>query len=100
KVTGLPLIEGYGLSETSPVALVNPTNSTEYSGDIGFPLPSTEVVVLGEEDRLLPFGEAGELAIRGPQVMKGYWKREDETAESFTADGFFKTGDIGVMNED
>lgn len=100
KVTGLPLIEGYGLSETSPVALVNPTNSTEYSGDIGFPLPSTEVVVLGEEDRLLPFGEAGELAIRGPQVMKGYWKRPDETALSFTADGFFKTGDIGVMNED
>ncbi len=100
KITGRPLIEGYGLSETSPVALVNPTNSSEYSGDIGFPLPSTEVVVLGEADRLLPFGEAGELAIRGPQVMKAYWKRIDETAESFTADGFFKTGDIGIMNAD
>ncbi|HEY9279914.1 MAG TPA: AMP-binding protein [Eoetvoesiella sp.] len=98
-VTGLPLIEGYGLSETSPVALVNPTNSTQYSGDIGFPLPSTEVVVLGEADRIVPYGETGELAIRGPQVMKGYWRQPDETASSFTANGFFRTGDIGIMSD-
>lgn len=97
-VTGLPIIEGYGLSETSPVALVNPTNASEYSGDIGFPLPSTDIVVLGENDRELPPGEAGELAIQGPQVMKGYWQRPEETAASFTASGFFKTGDIAIMS--
>lgn len=98
QTTGLPIIEGYGLSETSPVALVNPTNASSYSGDIGYPLPSTEVVVLGDADREVPAGEAGELAIRGPQVMKGYWQRPDETWASMTSDGFFKTGDIAIMN--
>ncbi|TAL75871.1 MAG: long-chain fatty acid--CoA ligase [Burkholderiaceae bacterium] len=98
QTTGLPIIEGYGLSETSPVALVNPTNASSYSGDIGYPLPSTDVVVLGDADRAVPAGEAGELAIRGPQVMKGYWQRPDETWASMTSDGFFKTGDIAIMN--
>jgi len=100
KVTGLPLIEGYGLSETSPVALVNPTNAKEYSGGIGFPLPSTEVILIDSQDRRVPPGEAGEIALRGPQVMKGYWRRPDDTAASFTADGYFRTGDIGVMDPD
>ena len=100
KVTGKPLIEGYGLSETSPVAIVNPTNATQYSGDIGFPLPSTDVAMLDGQGRELPLGEAGEVAIRGPQVMKGYWRREQETAESFSPDGYFKTGDIGIMDAD
>ena len=99
KVTGLPLIEGYGLSETSPVAAVNPTNSHEYSGDIGFPLPSTEIVILDEREHEAPFGQAGEIGIRGPQVMKGYWKQPEETASAFSAEGFFKTGDIGIMSE-
>ncbi|WP_397475927.1 AMP-binding protein [Pusillimonas sp.] len=98
KATGLPLIEGYGLSETSPVAIVNPTNATEYSGDIGLPLPSTEVVMLDSDEREVPLGEAGEVSIRGPQVMKGYWKLPDETEASFSADGYFKTGDIGIMS--
>lgn len=97
-VTGLPLIEGYGLSETSPVAIVNPTNATDYSGDIGFPLPSTDVVMLDGNEREVPMGEAGEVAIRGPQVMKGYWKLPDETRASFSPEGYFKTGDIGIMN--
>ncbi|HUH87860.1 MAG TPA: AMP-binding protein [Pusillimonas sp.] len=97
KVTGLPLIEGYGLSETSPVAIVNPTNAREYSGDIGLPLPSTDVVMLDDNGHELPYGEAGEVAIRGPQVMKGYWKLPDETRDSFCG-GYFKTGDIGIMS--
>ena len=98
KVTGLPLIEGYGLSETSPVAIVNPTNATEYSGDIGMPLPSTDVVMLDSNEREVPIGEAGEVSIKGPQVMKGYWKLPDDTRASFSAEGYFKTGDIGIMS--
>ena len=98
-ITGKPIIEGYGLTETSPVALVNPTNAEGYSGDIGFPLPSTEVRLIDEHDRPVAVGERGELVIRGPQLMKGYWRRPEDTARSFTADGYFKTGDIGIMNE-
>jgi len=98
KATGLPLIEGYGLSETSPVAIVNPTNATEYSGDIGLPLPSTDVVMLDSNEREMPLGEAGEVSIRGPQVMKGYWNMPEETRASFSAEGYFKTGDIGIMS--
>ncbi len=97
-VTGVPLIEGYGLSETSPVVSANPTNATEYSGDIGFPVPSTEVMLLDHQDREVPSGEPGELAVRGPQVMPGYWQRPDETRKAFTALGFFKTGDIATMS--
>jgi len=98
KATGLPLIEGYGLSEASPVAIVNPTNATEYSGDIGLPLPSTDVVMLDSNEREMPLGEAGEVSIRGPQVMKGYWNMPEETRASFSAEGYFKTGDIGIMS--
>jgi long-chain acyl-CoA synthetase len=98
-VTGCPIIEGYGLSETSPIATANPCNSTEYSGTIGLPFPSTDIAILDEQDQHLPIGQAGEIGIRGPQVMAGYWNRPEETAKSMTADGFFKSGDIGIMDE-
>ncbi|GAB2898041.1 AMP-binding protein [Paralcaligenes ginsengisoli] len=99
QITGKPLIEGYGLSETSPVVCVNPTDAGEYSGDIGFPLPSTDIVLFDNQEQPVALGEPGEVGIRGPQVMKGYWQRLDETAQSFTKDGFFKSGDIGIMSE-
>ncbi|WP_211453565.1 long-chain fatty acid--CoA ligase [Collimonas antrihumi] len=99
EVTGCPIIEGYGLSETSPIACANPCNITEYSGTIGLPLPSTEIAILDDAGNPVPLGQAGEIAIRGPQVMRGYWNRDDETAKVMTADGFFKTGDIGIMDE-
>ena len=97
-LTGCPIIEGYGLSETSPVLTCNPAGSTEYTGTIGLPLPSTEISIRDEEGREVPLGEPGEICARGPQVMAGYWQRPDETAKVMTADGFFRTGDIGVMN--
>ncbi len=96
--TGCPIVEGYGLSETSPSATCNPTDATSYSGSIGFPLPSTEIVIRDDDGQDLPIGEAGEICIRGPQVMAGYWNRPDETAKVMCADGFFKSGDIGVMD--
>ena len=99
EVTGCPIIEGYGLSETSPIACANPTSITEYSGTIGLPLPSTEIAILDDAGNPVPLGQAGEIAIRGPQVMRGYWNRDDETAKVMTADGFFKSGDIGIMDE-
>jgi len=99
KITGRPLIEGYGLSETSPVATVNPTNATAYSGSIGLPLPSTDVAILDDAGHEVPLGERGEVGIRGPQVMLGYWQKPDETRQSMTADGFFRTGDIGIMDD-
>lgn len=99
KVTGTTIIEGYGLSETSPVATANPPASTEFSGTIGIPLPLTEVAILDDDGQPVALGEQGEISIRGPQVMKGYWNRPEETASVMTADGFFRTGDIGVMNE-
>ena len=98
KITGNPIIEGYGLSETSPVAICNPADITEFSGTIGLPFPSTDVVILDEDGKPVPPGEAGEISIRGPQVMAGYWNRPDETAKVMTPDGFFKTGDVGVMD--
>ncbi|HSI60964.1 MAG TPA: long-chain-fatty-acid--CoA ligase [Ideonella sp.] len=97
--TGCPICEGYGLSETSPSATCNPVDSTAYSGNIGLPLPSTELALLDDDGNLVAMGGAGEIAIRGPQVMAGYWQRPDETAKAMTADGFFRTGDIGVMDE-
>jgi long-chain acyl-CoA synthetase len=97
--TGCPIVEGYGLSETSPTATCNPTDSTAYSGTIGLPLPLTEVKLLDDDGNEVPMGQPGEIAIKGPQVMAGYWQRPDETAKVMTADGFFKTGDIGVMDE-
>jgi len=97
--TGCPICEGYGLSETSPSVTCNRVDSTAYSGNIGMPLPSTEIAVLDDDGVELPPGEAGELAVRGPQVMAGYWQRPDETAKVMTAEGFFRTGDIGVADE-
>jgi long-chain acyl-CoA synthetase len=97
-LTGCPIIEGYGLSETSPVLTCNPATSTEYTGTIGLPLPSTEISIRDDEGRELSLGEPGEICARGPQVMAGYWQRPDETAKVMTTDGFFRTGDIGVMN--
>jgi long-chain acyl-CoA synthetase len=98
--TGCPICEGYGLSETSPSASCNPTTSTEYSGTIGVPLPSTWFKLLDDDgvEVNMP-GQPGEIAIKGPQVMAGYWQRPDETAKVMTADGYFKTGDVGVMDE-
>jgi long-chain acyl-CoA synthetase len=97
--TGCPICEGYGLSETSPSATCNPVDSIAFNGSIGLPMPSTELVLLDDEGAETPQGSAGEIAIRGPQVMAGYWQRPDETAKAMTADGFFRTGDIGVMDE-
>jgi len=97
--TGCPICEGYGLSETSPSASCNPVTSTEYSGTIGVPLPSTRMKLLDDQGNEVPLGQAGEIAIKGPQVMAGYWQRPDETAKAMTADGYFKTGDIGVTDE-
>ncbi|WP_241075133.1 AMP-binding protein [Achromobacter insuavis] len=99
KITGRPLIEGYGLSETSPVATVNPCDATAYSGSIGLPLPSTYVAILDDAGNEVPLGERGEVSIRGPQVMAGYWQKPDETRDVMTADGFFRTGDIGIMDD-
>ncbi len=98
--TGCPIVEGYGLSETSPVACCNPTDSNTYTGTIGMPLPSTELCLLDDEGHEVTTpGATGEIAIRGPQVMAGYWQRPDETAKVMTADGFFRTGDIGIVDE-
>ncbi|RKG44304.1 MULTISPECIES: long-chain-fatty-acid--CoA ligase [Acinetobacter] len=97
KVTGTNIIEGYGLSETSPVATANPPASMEFSGTIGIPLPLTEVAILDDDGNEVALGEQGEISIRGPQVMKGYWNRPDETAKVMF-NGYFRTGDIGVMD--
>jgi long-chain acyl-CoA synthetase len=97
--TGCPICEGYGLSETSPSATCNPTNSTAYTGTIGLPLPSTWLKLLDDDGNEVPAGERGEIAIKGPQVMAGYWQRPDETAKVMTPDGYFKSGDIGVVDE-
>jgi long-chain acyl-CoA synthetase len=99
EVTGVPLIEGYGLTETSPIATVNPLNIPEYNGTIGLPVSSTEVRIRDDEGRDLPLGQAGELCVRGPQVMQGYWQRPEETAKVLMPDGFLRTGDIGVMDD-
>jgi long-chain acyl-CoA synthetase len=97
--TGCPICEGYGLSETSPSASCNPVTSTEFTGTIGVPLPSTEMKCLDDEGNEVPLGQPGEIVIKGPQVMAGYWQRPDETAKVMTPDGFFKSGDIGTMDE-
>ncbi|NVE00809.1 long-chain-fatty-acid--CoA ligase [Massilia sp. BJB1822] len=99
KLTGTPIIEGYGMSETSPVATANRVDIKEFTGTIGLPIPSTEVAILDDNGNPVPFGQPGEIAIRGPQVMAGYWNRPEETAKSMTPDGFFKTGDVGIMDE-
>jgi long-chain acyl-CoA synthetase len=98
KATGCPIAEGYGLSETSPVATANRTDTDKFTGTIGLPVPSTEIAILDDDGKKLPVGSVGEIAIRGPQVMAGYWNRPDETAKVMTPDGFFRSGDIGVMD--
>jgi long-chain acyl-CoA synthetase len=97
--TGCPIVEGYGLSETSPSATCNPVDSTAYSGNIGLPMPGTELALLDDDGNEVPMGAPGEIAIRGPQVMAGYWQRPDETAKVMTANGFFRSGDIGTVDE-
>ncbi len=97
--TGCPIVEGYGLSETSPSATCNPVDSTAFSGNIGLPMPNTELALLDDDGKEVPVGTPGEIAIRGPQVMAGYWQRPDETAKVMTADGFFRSGDIGIVDE-
>jgi long-chain acyl-CoA synthetase len=99
-ITGRPIIEGYGLSETSPVVCANPMELEEFSGTIGYPLPSTDVSIRGPDGASLPPGERGELCVKGPQVMAGYWKRPDETANAMTPDGYFRTGDVAVLLPD
>ena len=100
KKTGCPICEGYGLSETSPSVTCNPVTATAYSGTIGVPLPSTYVKLVGSDGQdVTEWGQPGEVAVLGPQVMAGYWQRPDETAKSMTADGYFLTGDIGTMDE-
>ena len=97
--TGCPICEGYGLSETSPSASCNPVTATEYSGTIGVPIPGTYMKLIDDEGIEVAIGQMGEIAIKGPQVMAGYWQRPDETAKVMTPDGYFKSGDIGVMDE-
>ena len=99
QLTATPLIEAYGLTETSPAVTINPLNSTEYNGSIGLPISSTEVVIRNDSGADVAFGERGELCVRGPQVMTGYFNRPEETANVFMADGFMRTGDIAVMDE-
>jgi long-chain acyl-CoA synthetase len=97
--TGCPIVEGYGLSETSPSVSCNPVDSTAYSGNIGLPMPNTDMKLIDDDGNEVPMGTPGEIAIKGPQVMAGYWQRDDETAKVMTADGFFRSGDIGVVDE-
>jgi long-chain acyl-CoA synthetase len=99
KVTGVTLIEAYGLTETSPAACINPMDLAEYNGAIGLPVPSTDACVKDENGAILPMGEVGELCIKGPQVMKGYWQRPEETANSIDEDGWLHTGDMARMDE-
>ncbi|WP_025898214.1 AMP-binding protein [Sneathiella glossodoripedis] len=99
-LTGSHIREGYGLSETSPILTFNPPNATEFRSSIGIPLPMTDIAIRDDQGNDVPQGETGEICARGPQVMKGYWKRDDATAEVMTEDGFFKTGDVAYMSED
>jgi long-chain acyl-CoA synthetase len=99
QATGVPLVEGYGLTESAPVAIANPVDIDEWSGSIGVPLPSTDAAILDSGGRPLPPGEVGEIALRGPQVMKGYWNRPEDTAQVLRPDGWLHTGDMGTMDE-
>ncbi|MFT4057958.1 MAG: AMP-binding protein [Legionella sp.] len=100
EVTNSPILEAYGLTETSPAATINPMSMTEYNGSIGLPLPSTDILILDNEEHEVPIGTSGEICIKGPQVTPGYWRRPDETALVFTKTGYLKTGDIGKMDEE
>ncbi|WP_258045601.1 long-chain-fatty-acid--CoA ligase [Mesorhizobium sp. NBSH29] len=98
QLTGIVISEGYGLSETAPVATANRFDADTFSGTIGLPIPSTEISIRDDDGKVLPLGEAGEICIKGPQVMAGYWNQPEETAKVMTSDGFFKSGDIGIMD--
>jgi long-chain acyl-CoA synthetase len=100
KMMGVPIAQGYGLSETSPVVCVNTPFVKEFTGSIGMPVPSTDVLILGDDGVEVPFGTPGEICIKGPQVMAGYWNRPEETDQSMTPEGYFKSGDIGIMSSD
>jgi long-chain acyl-CoA synthetase len=100
KMTGVPIAQGYGLSETSPVVCVNTPMIDSFTGSIGLPLPSTDIKILNDDESEMPLGEAGEICIKGPQVMAAYWGQPDETNHFFSADGYFKSGDIGTVNAD
>ena len=99
-LTGRPIVEGYGLSETSPVVTVNRLDIEAFTGTIGYPVPSTEISIRSADGTAAPRGEPGELCVRGPQVMRGYWNQPDETARATTPDGFFRTGDVGILQPD
>jgi long-chain acyl-CoA synthetase len=99
QATGVPIIEAYGLTEASPGVMATPLNESDWSGTIGMPLPSTEVVILDAHEHELPPGEVGEICVRGPQVMPGYWNRPAETVKVFTSEGWLRTGDMGLMDE-
>ena len=99
QVTGCTLVEAYGLSETSPAATINPLDLKEYNGAIGLPVPSTDISIRGEDGKEVSLGQPGEICIKGPQVMAGYWQRPDETAKVMTSDGYFCSGDVGIMDE-
>jgi long-chain acyl-CoA synthetase len=99
RATGVPIVEGYGLTEASPNVCANPFDAAGFSGKLGLPLPSTEVAILGEDGKEMALGEIGEIGVRGPQVMQGYWNAPEETAKAFAADGWLKTGDMGRMDE-
>jgi long-chain acyl-CoA synthetase len=98
KITGCSISEGYGLSETSPTLTCNVPTSVEFNGSIGIPVPSTLISIRDDDGKEVPFGEPGEICAKGPQVMAGYWNKPDETAKVMTADGYFRTGDVGVMD--
>ena len=97
-LTGKDILEGYGLSETSPILTLNPMTANGFSGTVGLPLPSTDIKLLGENDAPVELGQPGEICARGPQVMKGYWQKAEANAQAFTADGYFRTGDVGVFD--
>ena len=99
ELTGKVLLEGYGLSETSPSVSVSPAHLTEFNGFVGLPIPNTEISIRDDDGKAVKRGEPGEICVKGPQVMKGYWQNEEATAEAIGADGFFKTGDIGTLNK-
>jgi long-chain acyl-CoA synthetase len=98
-VTGVSIVQGYGLTEASPVVSANPLDQQEFNGSIGLPLPNTDVVVLDDDGLRVPTGAIGEICVKGPQVMVGYWQRDDDSRATFTDDGWLRTGDIGRMDE-
>jgi long-chain acyl-CoA synthetase len=98
-LTGKHILEGYGLSETSPILTLNPMTATSFSGTVGLPFPSTDIKLLDVDDMEVPLGQPGEICAKGPQVMKGYWQKPEANAAAFTADGYFRTGDIGVFDD-